>query len=66
MAASVFKHQDDDGTLSVFASGDVVVLSCEHGHYWVLEAEEQSSETVKPALRSALSEERADVLLRAL
>jgi hypothetical protein len=66
MAQAVFKHQEDDGDLSIFASGDVVVLACEHGHYWVLDAKEHSSETVKPALEKALSVERAELLLSAM
>ena len=37
MSTATFTHQEDQGALSLFASGDVVVISCEHGHYWVLE-----------------------------
>jgi hypothetical protein len=66
MARAVFKHQDDDGDLSIFASGDVVILACEHGHYWVLDATEHSNKTVKPALERALSVERAESLLRVM
>lgn len=64
MAKSVFKHQDDDGDLSVFASSDVVLLACEHGHYWVLDAKKHSAETVKPALEQALSGSDAAMMLR--
>jgi hypothetical protein len=64
MARSVFKHQEDDGDLSIFASGDVVLLACEHGHYWVLGAQERSIETVKPALQEALSVDQFESLLK--
>jgi hypothetical protein len=66
MSQSVAKHQEDDGNLSFFASGDIVVISCEHGHYWVLEAEKQSSETVKGAFDRVLSVDQAESLYRAL
>lgn len=66
MARAVFKHQEDDGDLSIFASGDVVVLACEHGHYWVLDAKEHSSDTVKLELERALSVERAESLLKVM
>jgi hypothetical protein len=66
MAAPVFKHQEDDGDLSIFASGDTIVLACEHGHYWVLQAKQQSGETVKPVLEEALSADSAKALLKAM
>jgi hypothetical protein len=37
MAESVFKHLDDQGDLSMFASGAVLIVSCSNGHYWVVE-----------------------------
>jgi hypothetical protein len=66
VAKAVFKHQEDDGDLSIFASGDVVLLACEHGHYWVINAKEHSNETVKGALAESLPEHQADMLLRAM
>jgi hypothetical protein len=64
MAKPVFKHQEDDGDLSIFASSDVLVVACEHGHYWVLNAEQQSSESLKPALEDALPMDQAQELFR--
>jgi hypothetical protein len=66
MANSVFKHQDDGGNLSIFASGDVVLLACEHGHYWVLDAKQHSSQTVKPALEQAMTSDGAEALMRVI
>lgn len=66
MAEPVFKHQDDDGELSIFASGDTVMLACEHKHYWVLDAKQHSTETVKPVLKEALQPDEADRMMRAL
>ena len=66
MATPVFKHQEDDGNISLFVSGDVVLLACEHGHYWVLDATQHSEDTVKPALENALSTDQAKSLLRLL
>lgn len=66
MANSVFKHLDDDGNLSIFASGDAVVLSCEHGHHWILDATAYSADTVKLALESVLSVDQSEVMLSAL
>ena len=66
MAKQVFTHLEDDGDLSVFAEGDLIVLACEHGHYWVINAEQHSKATVKPALEEALPEDRADSLLDSL
>ena len=66
MSQSVSKHQEDDGSLSVFASGDIVMLACEHGHYWVLETKQQSDKTVKRALESVLSADAAELLFRAI
>lgn len=64
MAKPVFKHQEDDGDVSLFASGDVVLLACEHGHYWVIDAKQHSSESVKPALEAVLPREHAEALFR--
>jgi len=65
MAKSTFKHQEDDGDLSVFASGDVVVLSCEHGHYWVLNAKQETSTSVLPAMEAVMPHADAQELFRA-
>jgi hypothetical protein len=64
---SVLKHHEDEGDLSVFASGNVVLISCSKGgHYWVIDAEQHSSETVKSVLQEALSQEDADALISVL
>jgi hypothetical protein len=34
----LFKHTDDDGELSVFTSGDQVLVACNQGHYWTFSA----------------------------
>ncbi len=31
---SQMKHTDDDGALSVFISGDLVLFACSKGHAW--------------------------------
>ena len=36
--ASLFKHTDDDGDLSVFASGGDVAFVCSKGHWWTVAA----------------------------
>jgi hypothetical protein len=66
MAKPVFKHQDDDGDLSIFASGDVVVLACEHGHYWLVDAKQHSNDSIKPALRRSLTRAEAVEMFKAL
>lgn len=38
MATSVLRHTDDDGVLSVFASGSDVLFVCSKGHWWTVEA----------------------------
>ena len=54
MAETVLTHEEDDGQLSVFASGNTLVFSCEHGHYWVVKADQQTAETVRPVLEKLL------------
>ena len=63
MANPVFKHQEDDGDLSIFASGDVLVVACEHGHYWVLQAKQQGPQSIKAAIHDALPLDKAQDLL---
>lgn len=65
MAQPVYKHDEDDGDLSIFASGDVVVLACEHGHYWVLESKKQTMATVKTALQKLVSVDEAERIYKA-
>lgn len=65
MAQPVFKHQEDDGSLSIFASGNLVVFACENGHYWVLKTEQRSSDTVKSAMEEMVSPEQAQALVDA-
>ena len=33
---SPMKHTDDDGELSVFVSGDLVLFACDRGHAWTV------------------------------
>lgn len=47
------KHSDDDGTLTLFADGNKVLIACNRGHYWIFDAQssgrgpgESSGETV--------------------
>ena len=35
---SILKHTDDDGDLSVFASGTEVLFVCSKGHWWIVDA----------------------------
>ena len=65
MAQSVLKHQDDDGSLSVFAAGDLLLFACEHGHYWTVDAEQQSSESLRARIQERMPAEEAEALLRA-
>lgn len=47
MAKSVFRHHEDDGLLSVFASdAGEILLACEKGHWWIVDA--TSSGTARP------------------
>ena len=66
MTKSVLTHQEDDGELSIFASGEVVVLACEHGHYWVLNAKQHSSDSIKPAVERSLSVKQSNSLIQAM
>jgi hypothetical protein len=66
VAQPVFKHQDDDGDLSIFASGDVVVLACEHGHYWLVDAKQHTDDSIKPALEKSLTRAEAIEMFKAL
>jgi hypothetical protein len=66
MAKPVFKHQDDDGDLSIFASGDLVVLACEHGHYWLVDAKQHTDDSIKPALEKSLTRAEAIEMFKAL
>ena len=43
MAESIHMHMDDNGTLSVFVEGDAVLISCEHGHGWLIDAQPVAS-----------------------
>jgi hypothetical protein len=66
VANPVFKHQDDDGDLSIFASADVVLLACEHGHYWIIDAKQHTDDSIKPALERALPHAEAIEMFKAL
>lgn len=66
MSNAILQHSDDNGVLSVIASGDTVILACEHGHYWVLESTQYSKKTVAAALESRLSADNSRALLRQL
>lgn len=33
------KHSEDSGNLTLFADGDQILIACDKGHYWTLEAE---------------------------
>jgi hypothetical protein len=66
MAKPVFKHDEDDGDLSIFASGDVIVLACEHGHYWAIDAKQHSPETIKSAVQRLLPPEGSESLFKAM
>lgn len=66
MAQSVLRHEEDDGTLSIIASGGAVLVACENGHYWALDVKQQTKETVKAALEEMTSVEDADRLFRQL
>lgn len=35
-------HTDDGGDLSIFASGNEILIACNKGHYWLLNAKENS------------------------
>ena len=52
MAESVFKHNDDDGTLSIFTSGDEVLFACSKGHWWIISATSSGKTAKAAALRA--------------
>lgn len=64
MPNQVFQHSDDDGALSVIASGNTVILACEKGHYWILESTQYSKESVTEAVSDRFSPEVGEALLR--
>ncbi len=35
---TILKHQDDDGDLSVVATGDLLIFACSKGHFWPVES----------------------------
>ncbi|WP_433663939.1 hypothetical protein ACQPW1_18600 [Nocardia sp. CA-128927] len=37
----VMKHTEDEGDLSLFASGDQILIACSKGYFWVLDASQQ-------------------------
>lgn len=53
-------HTDDDGDLSIFASGNILI-ACNEGHYWLMSAKRKSSPKTKSGVKvlnldTALSE----------
>jgi len=46
------KHTDDDGELSLFASGNELLIACNRGHFWTLKA---SQGHVEGAVRQSTS-----------
>ena len=38
----MMKHNEDDGDLSVFAGTKGLIFVCEKGHFWILDATQQS------------------------
>lgn len=61
MAESVFRHNDDEGALSVFASGDEILFACSKGHWWIVDAKE-SGKTDQAASRRARQGDLGDRL----
>lgn len=53
---TVFRHPDDDGELSIFASGNEVLFVCTQGHWWIVEAT-SSGATTKGAVKKAAAGE---------
>ena len=45
------KHTDDDGDLTMFASGGEVLIACNRGHYWLLKAEQQELPQTEAAMK---------------
>ncbi len=66
LAQPVFNHQEDDGDMSIFASGNLIVFSCENGHYWVLESPQKTAATVKATIEEIASPQEAEMLYRAM
>jgi hypothetical protein len=65
MARPVAKHQDDDGDLSIFASGDFILIACEHGHFWSIDAKERSTEAKKLDFEGDLTPDRVEAMFKA-
>jgi hypothetical protein len=68
---TVFRHTDDDGELSVFASGEQVLFVCSHGHWWVVSAKETgvvAKAAADRALKGAVPDKpsKADVAIAGL
>ncbi len=52
----MLKHVEDDGTLSVLASGGQLVFVCNKGgHYWLVEAKQQESAKADQKLARTVS-----------
>lgn len=58
----MFKHNVEDGELSVFAGTDELLFACSKGHYWIIEATQHS--VVAGNRESAGSRDLGDGLLR--
>lgn len=54
---SVFRHPDDDGDLSVFASGSEVLFVCTQGHWWIVQATSSGTTNKSAATKAAAGEE---------
>src|SRR5262249_16809104 len=55
-----YKHTDDAGDLSIFASYGEVLIACSKGHYWLLQLQEKKEQEVL-ASRSNIEAAKLDV-----
>lgn len=51
----ILKHTDDDGDLSIFATGNEILFACKKGHYWVVAA----SDFAKVSSTALLADDKA-------
>lgn len=49
------KHSEDRGNLTLFADGDQILIACDKGHYWTINAKSGKVPKVAPdAARAGL------------
>ena len=47
------QHTDDGGDLTLFTSGNELLVACNKGHFWIIPATQGSVESQDPSAESA-------------